>query len=132
MARKPVSSSKQEPGADGEQQTTEGTEAQAADVVASDNAQADPEDQPGNDTAQDDDASADDQAQEPGADGVASDDEADADDDEPVDLALLVIPMTHPEGGTCDAYEVDEDGNILVPVAEAGLMIEHGFVPVEG
>lgn len=44
--------------------------------------------------------------------------------------AASVIPMFHPDGGTCDAYESeDRDGVhvILVPANDAASMIEHGF-----
>lgn len=45
-----------------------------------------------------------------------------------IDLADAVIPMTHPDGGTCDRYEHDENGNILVPAIDAADMLGHGFV----
>lgn len=47
------------------------------------------------------------------------------------DLAATLIPMTHPDGGTCDLYKSDKAGNILVPANEAALMQEHGFVVVD-
>lgn len=57
---------------------------------------------------------------------------ADDDDLEPLDLALSIVPMSHPDGGTCDRYDTDEAGNILVPALEAASMFEHGFVVAEG
>lgn len=39
-----------------------------------------------------------------------------------------LIPMTHPDGGTCDLYKSDASGCILVPAIEAAAMLEHGFV----
>jgi hypothetical protein len=44
--------------------------------------------------------------------------------------AATIVPMAHADGGTCDRYEQDEDGNILVPVEEISLMVEHGFAVV--
>ena len=41
-----------------------------------------------------------------------------------------LIPMTHPDGGTCDRYGTDADGNILVPANEAAGMFDHGFTVV--
>lgn len=65
-----------------------------------------------------------------GADDGAGDATGADDVLEPVDLAQVLIPMAHPDGGTADAYETDEAGNILVPAIEAGVMMEHGFLPV--
>lgn len=83
----------------------------------------------------------------PVADATVAVDAADAADDaadpvppiEPVEgerspeaaeLGASLIPMAHPDGGTCDRYELDAAGNILVPADDVGAMIEHGFVPV--
>ena len=49
-------------------------------------------------------------------------------------LAVLngsLIPMTHPDNGTCDRYETNADGAILVPATEADAMFGHGFVVVD-
>ncbi len=49
------------------------------------------------------------------------------------DLAALnagLVPMLHPNGGTCDLYKQDKAGNILVPCTEIAAMAEHGFVTV--
>jgi hypothetical protein len=46
------------------------------------------------------------------------------------DLAATLIPMSHPNGGTCDRYESDADGNILVPASEAAAMFAFGFAVV--
>lgn len=40
------------------------------------------------------------------------------------------FPMHHPDGGSCDAYETDADGYLLVPYADAGVMQSHGFAVV--
>ena len=45
--------------------------------------------------------------------------------------ADLLIPMTHPDGGTCDLYEAQGDA-ILVPAAEVPTMLDHGFVVTVG
>lgn len=52
-----------------------------------------------------------------------------------IELAELnagLIRMAHPDGGACDNYATDEAGNLLVPLTDAALMIEHGFVVLEG
>lgn len=37
--------------------------------------------------------------------------------------------MTHPDGGTCDAFETDEaTGALLVPIGREGELFPHGFV----
>ena len=41
-------------------------------------------------------------------------------------------PMTHPDGGSADAYPVDpETGHFMVPFADIEIMRSHGFVVVE-
>jgi hypothetical protein len=49
-----------------------------------------------------------------------------------VDPAAYMIPMVHPDNGTCDLYETNEAGHLLVPALEAAAMIDHGFVVVDG
>ena len=44
-----------------------------------------------------------------------------------LDLGVYLVPMSHPDGGTCDLYETDDAGRILVPVLEVGVMQDHGF-----
>lgn len=44
------------------------------------------------------------------------------------DLNAGLVAMTHPDGGTCDAYETDADGNMLVPASEIASMLDHGFI----
>jgi hypothetical protein len=46
------------------------------------------------------------------------------------ELNACLVAMVHPEGGTCDLYESDKDGNILVPATEVASMVEHGFTTV--
>lgn len=41
-----------------------------------------------------------------------------------------LVAMVHPNGGTCDAYEVNEDGHVLVPATEIAILLDHGFVTV--
>ena len=48
------------------------------------------------------------------------------------DAPVVLIPMRHPDGGTCDAYKADASGNVLVPADEAAVMLDHGFVVVPG
>ncbi|MBC2668754.1 hypothetical protein ACFOON_15195 [Novosphingobium piscinae] len=67
-----------------------------------------------------------------------------AEDDAAEDTSILdlnaatLIPMYHPEGGTCDAYASEErvvDGQtvtaVLVPADEAATLLAHGFVVAE-
>jgi hypothetical protein len=61
-------------------------------------------------------------ADEPAVEGVDEVDPA------LTELNSGLIAMAHPDGGTCDAYETDADGNLLVPASDAASMIEHGFV----
>jgi len=42
------------------------------------------------------------------------------------------VPMKHPDGGSCDLYEVDADGVMLVPANDVPLMVDHGFAIVTG
>lgn len=51
-------------------------------------------------------------------------------DAELAELNSSLARMAHPDGGTCDLYATDEDGNILVPVTEVASMMDHGFVLV--
>lgn len=52
--------------------------------------------------------------------------------DEIAGLNAKPIPMQHADGnGVCDRYEANKAGHLLVPAAEAHLMLEHGFVVVE-
>lgn len=55
-------------------------------------------------------------------------------DDEPLTVeqinAAAIVPMAHADGGTCDVYPKDDDGNILVPIADIPAMIDHGFAVV--
>ena len=46
------------------------------------------------------------------------------------DAADLLVPMTHPDGGKCDAYKTDKAGNHLVPLADVPTMADHGFAIV--
>jgi hypothetical protein len=60
--------------------------------------------------------------------GQAALDAEDLTDDHRLDaLNSTLIPMTHPDGGTCDRYEKNADGDILVPAIEAAAMFDHGF-----
>jgi hypothetical protein len=38
------------------------------------------------------------------------------------------VAMRHPDGGSCDLYETDADGRLIVPAVDVPVMIEHGFV----
>jgi hypothetical protein len=52
--------------------------------------------------------------------------------DEIAEINARPIPMQHVDGnGACDRYETNDAGHIMVPAAEAHLMLEHGFVVVE-
>jgi hypothetical protein len=42
-----------------------------------------------------------------------------------------LIAMSHPDGGSSDAYEANDKGEILVPATDVGLMASHGFFVVE-
>lgn len=64
---------------------------------------------------------------------LARAEEAAAASEPAADLAEVpsyLIRMTHPDGGTSDAFDKDEDGSgaILVPVGQVGAMQSHGFV----
>jgi hypothetical protein len=41
------------------------------------------------------------------------------------------IAMHHPDGGTCDSYDTEKGGHIMVPVADVASMADHGFLPGE-
>jgi hypothetical protein len=43
-----------------------------------------------------------------------------------------LVPMSHPDNGSCDAYETDEAGRLLVPAIEVPGMLAHGFVVAAG
>ena len=43
------------------------------------------------------------------------------------DPATITVAMSHPDGGTCDAYPAGADGTIEVPLTDVPLMREHGF-----
>ena len=47
-------------------------------------------------------------------------------------LAAKLIPMSHPDGGTSDAFSTNKAGNILVPAADAAAMFSLGFAVVDG
>lgn len=80
-------------------------------------------------------------AESPAPDASAEDAEP-APDDSPAeegDEAVLSGPaapwtathflMTHPDGGTCDAFKTDEaTGALLVPIGREGELFPHGFV----
>jgi hypothetical protein len=46
------------------------------------------------------------------------------------ELNDTLIPMSHPDNGSCDRYETDKAGNLLVPANEAAAMFVHGFAVV--
>jgi hypothetical protein len=41
------------------------------------------------------------------------------------------IAMVHPDNGLCDSYKADENGALLVPYDDIGIMMAHGFVPAQ-
>lgn len=53
---------------------------------------------------------------------------------EGVDIAQInaetFVQMIHPDGGTCDLYETNAQGHLLVPVLEIADMVSHGFAVV--
>lgn len=62
---------------------------------------------------------------------AAEDDHADASVENVVDGLIdgdTPVAMSHPDGGTSDAYETDAHGNLLVPASDVPVMISHGFV----
>ena len=62
---------------------------------------------------------------------TVSDGDSPADDQVITAIAQTLIPMTNPNGGTCDLYDTDASGNILVPADQAPAMFDHGFVVVD-
>ncbi|GHH09344.1 hypothetical protein GCM10008023_05910 [Sphingomonas glacialis] len=42
-------------------------------------------------------------------------------------LAEQTVAMVHPDGGTCDLYPLNAEGQIVVPLGDVPLMREHGF-----
>lgn len=71
------------------------------------------------------------QARAEAAEAAAHQAEQDAIDAQ--DLAVIngsLVEMVHPDNGTCDLYEVNEEGHLLVPATEVGAMQDHGFVTV--
>ena len=46
------------------------------------------------------------------------------------EVKAAFLKMVHPEGGSTDQYEKDEDGNHIVPAADVALMVDHGFTVV--
>lgn len=43
-----------------------------------------------------------------------------------------LVPMSHPDNGSCDAYETDKGGHLLVPAIEVPKMLSHGFTVAAG
>lgn len=43
-----------------------------------------------------------------------------------------LVPISHPDGGTIDGVEQDDDGNFLVRVIDAERYAAHGFVVAAG
>jgi hypothetical protein len=47
------------------------------------------------------------------------------------DAAGALIAMTHPDGGTSDAFKTNKAGNIMVPAEDVSTMAAHGFAIVD-
>lgn len=128
-APKQVAETANAPAAAPAQNTAGGDETADAADAEGDDAEPETPDTPESDAdaepSKDDDADAD-------ADVDAEEGDAEGDDADTIELLNAgLIRMRHPDNGSCDLYDTDADGNLLVPVADAGSMIEHGFAVVE-